>query len=195
MRTVVRVVACLAAALATLVAAGSLTAAHADGAKTSKRIVAAIEAQPWVKLEKGDQDYRVAAVRCFLAQFYRTACNPEAAGADVFDDALVNAVRKYQTDRELVNTGKVNSETWVTLRYDFGISRLGDSRAQLVKGVQYSLNRLGADLDVDGIFGPLTQSAVKSFQKRKEIDADGEVGPITFRAMFAKGAESLRTPR
>lgn len=33
-----------------------------------------------------------------------------------------------------------------------------------------------------------------AFQKRKEIDADGIFGPITFRAAFAKGAEAQRTP-
>lgn len=195
MKTVLRAAVPLAAAISVLAAGGRTAAAHADGADTDRRVLAAIEAQPWVALEKGDKGYRVAAVRCLLAQIHRTACTPGASGADVFDDALVAAVREYQADRELVGTGTVNDETWVTLRTDHGIARQGDTRAQLVKGLQYSLNRLGAALAVDGVFGPRTATAVKNFQTRKEIDADGEVGPITFRALFAQGAESRSTPR
>jgi peptidoglycan hydrolase-like protein with peptidoglycan-binding domain len=46
--------------------------------------------------------------------------------------------------------------------------------------LQALLNRNGAKLVVDGIFGPLTEAAVKIFQKSHLIPADGIVGPLTW---------------
>jgi len=37
--------------------------------------------------------------------------------------------------------------------------------------------------DIDGIFGPLTQSAVISFQRKNGLTPDGIVGPATLRAL------------
>ncbi|GAA2409544.1 hypothetical protein GCM10010191_17730 [Actinomadura vinacea] len=197
MRIASRVMAAgLAAAIATLAAGAGAIPAGADDPRTDRRIVAAIEAQPWMVLEKGDRNHRVAAARCFLAQLgYFKGCDPRAGNADLFDEALVTAVKKYQGARDLEETGELNTETWVTLRSDHGIARPGDTRSSLVKGLQHSLNILGDAVSVDGVYGNGTKTAVWNFQTRKEIGADGVVGPITFRAMFAQGAESRRTPR
>jgi peptidoglycan hydrolase-like protein with peptidoglycan-binding domain len=46
--------------------------------------------------------------------------------------------------------------------------------------LQALLNRHGAKLVVDGIFGPLTEAAVKAFQKSHLIPADGIVGRLTW---------------
>jgi hypothetical protein len=51
---------------------------------------------------------------------------------------------------------------------------------QPVKDLQTALDRNGAKLVVDGIFGPLTEAAVKAFQKSHLIPADGIVGPLTW---------------
>ena len=51
---------------------------------------------------------------------------------------------------------------------------------QAVKDLQTALDRHGAKLTVDGIFGPLTEAAVKIFQKSHLIPADGIVGPLTW---------------
>lgn len=46
--------------------------------------------------------------------------------------------------------------------------------------VQENLNRiLGSNLVVDGILGPLTKSAVITFQSLRGIAADGIPGPVT----------------
>jgi peptidoglycan hydrolase-like protein with peptidoglycan-binding domain len=51
---------------------------------------------------------------------------------------------------------------------------------QSVKDLQTALDRNGAKLTVDGIFGPLTEGAVKAFQKSHLIPADGIVGRLTW---------------
>ena len=49
-----------------------------------------------------------------------------------------------------------------------------------VKQLQTWLNDNGADLTVDGIFGPKTESALKSYQEANGLVADGIAGPKTY---------------
>lgn len=53
------------------------------------------------------------------------------------------------------------------------------SKGNQVKYLQRFLNWYGNNLDVDGIFGPATDSAVKNFQRDHNLDPDGIVGPLT----------------
>lgn len=58
-----------------------------------------------------------------------------------------------------------------------------------VRWVQASLNSIdGTRLAVDGISGPMTRSAVRSFQSRRGLAADGVVGPQTEAALIRAGA-------
>ena len=50
----------------------------------------------------------------------------------------------------------------------------------------------GHPIAVDGIFGPLTDGAVRSFQRDEGLDADGIVGPLTSAALNGrKGSRRL----
>ena len=49
-----------------------------------------------------------------------------------------------------------------------------------VRVLQTLLAKDGSTLEIDGIFGVGTQSAVKSFQKRHKLVVDGIVGPKTW---------------
>ncbi|MFB6768984.1 protein kinase [Streptomyces sp. NPDC056337] len=78
-----------------------------------------------------------------------------------------------------------HSGTW-----DFTVKR-GDGGSQ-VREVQCLLRHLHGIPEVgevDGDFGPKTRSGVVIFQKRAGLDADGIVGPATWRAL-RKGGES-----
>lgn len=64
------------------------------------------------------------------------------------------------------------------------ILQLG-STGPAVKQLQEDLNKvLGIHLAVDGIFGPATQAAVKSFQLQHGLTVDGIYGPQTAQAMY-----------
>lgn len=38
--------------------------------------------------------------------------------------------------------------------------------------------------EADGIYGPMTESAVRAFQERNDLEVDGVVGPLTWAALF-----------
>lgn len=59
-----------------------------------------------------------------------------------------------------------------------GVVKKGD-KGKDVERIQRAL-----DLTVDGNFGPGTEAAVKGYQKRKDLKADGMVGPSTWYMMF-----------
>ena len=61
--------------------------------------------------------------------------------------------------------------------------------AEYIRWVQQSLNRIGGlRLAVDGIMGPATRSAIRSFQHHQGLVADGVVGAQTARALITAGA-------
>jgi peptidoglycan hydrolase-like protein with peptidoglycan-binding domain len=53
-----------------------------------------------------------------------------------------------------------------------------------VRTLQDLLNERGSDLAVDGIFGPLTDAAVRAFQESSGLEVDGIVGPHTWSAVI-----------
>jgi len=56
-----------------------------------------------------------------------------------------------------------------------------------VRTIQWNLNaQIGAGLSVDGIFGPLTASAVRKFQAICGISVDGQVGNQTWPRLLAQ---------
>lgn len=59
-----------------------------------------------------------------------------------------------------------------------------------VRTLQAELNKYGANLDVDGIFGKKTEDAVKSYQSSKGLVIDGIVGERTRNALFPPFADS-----
>ncbi len=66
----------------------------------------------------------------------------------------------------------------------------GGSTGDAVRGLQEEFrfrdqSGPGRALAVDGIFGPRTATAVRSFQQALGITVDGIVGPLTWRALVS----------
>jgi peptidoglycan hydrolase-like protein with peptidoglycan-binding domain len=70
------------------------------------------------------------------------------------------------------------------------------SRGSAVEDLQTSLNTDGAQpaLDVDGIFGPLTQAAVREFQGRHGLAVDGIVGRRTWGILDQLARQAIAGP-
>jgi len=62
---------------------------------------------------------------------------------------------------------------------DWPTRKSGDSGAE-VSALQFLLVAQGEDLNVDGLFGPMTRSKVQHFQGQNGLAPDGIVGPLTW---------------
>lgn len=62
-------------------------------------------------------------------------------------------------------------------KYEYGKIKTGKSE---VKWAQWRLQKNGCYTGrIDGFFGPATEEAVKKFQRKHGLEADGSIGPIT----------------
>ena len=75
----------------------------------------------------------------------------------IFGPGTETAVKGFQADNGLQQDGIVGPQTWSRLICTL---QKGSSGAA-VKAVQVILSRIASPLDVDGIFGPNTEAAVK----------------------------------
>ncbi|MFI7602174.1 peptidoglycan-binding protein [Actinoplanes sp. NPDC049681] len=55
-----------------------------------------------------------------------------------------------------------------------------------VPTLQYLLRARGHSVAVDGVFGPLTDAAVRAFQREKSLAVDGIAGPDTWGALIVQ---------
>lgn len=117
----------------------------------------------------------------------------------IYGPALLQAVRAFQAAHHLAVDGVVGPETWSTLSavlnrpvsasptYDAGPSptlREG-ATGPAVANLQRLLDAHGANLAVDGDFGPATEAALTAFQRSAGLTPDGIAGPQTLQALNA----------
>lgn len=130
----------------------------------------------------------------------------------VFEESTDQAVRRFQSAAGITADGVVGSETWNRLfptsepvavnppqrqetptetrrpeaapTGEFPILRRG-ARGEAVRGLQSRLRAIGVyDGEIDGIFGPGTEEAVKAAQNKFGLEADGIVGGATWGAIL-----------
>ena len=81
------------------------------------------------------------------------------------------------------------------MAYPGRVVQKGDSRSDVVSAVQARLDAVGCGPpDEDGIFGDETESAVRLFQTRRNLDPDGVVGPLTWSELFLDPAPVNEKP-
>jgi peptidoglycan hydrolase-like protein with peptidoglycan-binding domain len=88
------------------------------------------------------------------------------------------ALKKWQTDKGLSADGIAGPDTFKSLGlYELILLKQG-TRGDTVKALQTKLG-VGAD----GQFGPGTEKAVREYQKKNSLTADGLAGPATLAHM------------
>jgi peptidoglycan hydrolase-like protein with peptidoglycan-binding domain len=142
---------------------------------------------PWPLVRRGDQQHPVQTL-----QYLLRARGHTVTVDGIFGPNTESAVRAFQQEKNLSDDGIVGPNTWSALIVQV---RQG-SRGDAVRGVQeeFQFRNLSGDpskgLQVDGIFGPKTDAAVRGFQQALHADipsvaVDGIVGPITWRALVS----------
>ena len=58
------------------------------------------------------------------------------------------------------------------------------TKGPLAAAVQAALCECWYNLDIDGEFGPLTENALRDFQRRNDLEIDGVAGPETYAKLF-----------
>jgi peptidoglycan hydrolase-like protein with peptidoglycan-binding domain len=142
---------------------------------------------PWPKIKSGANAHPIKTLQYLL----------RAHGQGVVVDGQFGpqteaAVKAFQSNRGLVADGIVGPVTWFALVVEV---KKG-SQSEAVKGVQeeFQFRNLSGDPSkgpqVDGIFGPVTDAAVRGFQHALSLDipsvkVDGIVGPVTWQALVS----------
>ncbi len=111
----------------------------------------------------------------------------------IFGPITAGAVRSFQGAHGLDVDGIVGNQTWPALIVQVSLGSEGGA----VRGVQGQINARDASgepshlLRLDGIFGPLTDAKVRSFQEASgqfglepPLAVDGIVGPLTWNALI-----------
>jgi peptidoglycan hydrolase-like protein with peptidoglycan-binding domain len=103
----------------------------------------------------------------------------------IFGPVTTKAVRQFQADNDLDGDGIVGPATWAALHGERERPPLlqQGSQGEVVRRLQTALNNgrgefapdTNPELDVDGDFGPITETAVKGTQSFNNIPADGIV--------------------
>jgi peptidoglycan hydrolase-like protein with peptidoglycan-binding domain len=138
--------------------------------------------QPWPVVQSGSQDHPVRTLQHLLR-----AHGQSVAVDGIFGPLTEAAVKAIQTSSGLTVDGVVGPQTWPALIVQVQQGSTGDA----VRGVQeeFQFRNLSGDpnvgLQIDGIFGALTDQAVRGFQQALAGTVDGIVGPLTWRALVS----------
>ncbi|HSZ42222.1 MAG TPA: peptidoglycan-binding protein [Trebonia sp.] len=132
----------------------------------------------WPLVQSGNTGEQVYAVQYLLNQ---------QIGAGLVIDGIFGpktkaAVEAFQKKETLPIDGIVGPQTWPKLI----VTVQSGSKGQAVSAVQHNLRYSYGftTLAVDGIFGPKTEAAVKSFQTKYKVTSDGIVGINTWNALI-----------
>jgi peptidoglycan hydrolase-like protein with peptidoglycan-binding domain len=158
------------------------------GLAASPGPAAALSRAAWPTQSLGDRGTDVIAIQGLLRASLRPdsltlrqtiapmAALPPMDG--VFGAATDDAVRRFQLEQGLTQTGIVDGPTWTRL----AVRLKRSARGPAVVALQRELNeKRSAGLTVDGIFGIRTRAAVVAFQKHAGLAATGTVDGATWR--------------
>lgn len=199
----------LAFLMAALLAAGTFGALAEEAASTVDVTVNLLEVEadepsggvaptptPYQPLRYGDQGELVGLVQQRLSElgYYTGSISGN------FLDGTRAAVRRFQKEYGLEETGEVDGETEaVLMNAEYRILAHGDDGDEVTR-VQERLKELGyLSANATGKFRDATQAAVRMFQENNGISATGQADVETQRVLFssaalAKGAQPTPTP-
>jgi peptidoglycan hydrolase-like protein with peptidoglycan-binding domain/CHAT domain-containing protein len=132
-------------------------------------------------VDPGDVGAEVTA-----AQYLLNEHGVEIDVTGFFDEATTEAVRSFEaTSPTLPDDGVLGPLTWSELV----VNRVPGDEGAAVRAAQTLLNDNGAEIAVDGRFGPRTRSAVIAFERANGLFEDGIVDSEVWTHLVARSAE------
>jgi peptidoglycan hydrolase-like protein with peptidoglycan-binding domain len=183
-KAVLGVAAAFTAASAASMTAGAAMAAPAAPAAPAAHATTALPITTcnftavlaWPLTVQGSTGERVRTIQWNLNQQIGAGLSVDG----VFGPLTRNAVIRFQQICGIGVDGKVGNQTWPRLLRQIQQGSTG----QGVVALQHSLRFVfGFPIAVDGIFGPQTRNAVKTFQFHHGLVVDGIVGTRTWNAI------------
>lgn len=170
----------LGAGMIVAMTAGASAGAASAASAAPAVAVAKPAALSWPTVKRGAVGERVYAVQYLLN--YRTSARLRVDGK--FGLATQAAVKSFQRKAHLTADGIVGNATWTRLI----VTLAKGSRGDAVRAVQHNLRYAYGykSVSVDGVFGTKTLNAVKAFQKKYKLKADGIVGGTTWNTLVQK---------
>lgn len=143
----------------------------------------------WPVLRRGATGADVTALQ-YLLRGARDAWRNLAADG-IFGAATESIVRAFQDVAGITVDGVAGPVTWgrLTDGTTFGSTVHRGDQGEVVKAAQTELlkhNDLKSPDQVDGVFGPITDTAARQFQQRAGLPVDGVVGPLTWRQLISR---------
>ena len=142
---------------------------------------------PWPVVKSGSNGHPIKSL-----QYLLRARGQNVAVDGEFGPNTTAAVKTFQASHGLAADGIVGPQTWPTVVVTVRRGSTGNA----VRGVQveFQFRNLSGDPNIgpqiDGIFGPVTDAAVRGFQQALSLDipsveVDGIVGPVTWQALVS----------
>ena len=103
------------------------------------------------------------------------------------DMSFKGPIRKMVADFKATGSFNMPSQSRNTDNFSARPLLSRGDKGEAVTELQRILVSAGFDIAVDGIFGSKTQTAVKAFQKSRDLVVDGKVGPATWASLLAAG--------
>lgn len=128
----------------------------------------------WSRIDPGAGGKTVVAIQHLMTQR-----GYELVPDGDYGPVSVSAVKQFQAAQGLIDDGQVGPQTWPHLVYSLSE---GDGGSH-VRALQVMLNKHSAGLLVDGDFGSVTDSAVRSYQSANRLYVDGLAGQKTWKAL------------
>lgn len=163
-------------AIATLMTGGVAGAATATPALPATHSTTA--PLKWPITGPGSTGERVVAIQYLLNQ----QINAKLAVDGIYGPKTTAAVKAFQTKVKIPSDGIVGPMTYPLLIIKVIEGSKGDAVAAVQHNLRYSYGF--TSLAVDGIFGPQTLAAVKSFQAKYGVAVSGQVGARTWNALI-----------
>lgn len=139
-----------------------------------------------VTIKYGQSGAKASAVQLLLAnKGYKLSVDGK------FGAQTKAAVISFQKKNGLEADGVVGPKTLKKLA---PVTKSG-AKGNEVKAVQTLLRGNGYNIAADGSYGPKTSAAVKAFQKKKGLSADGVVGPITWGSLLGGSSSKPEPPK